>query len=231
MKRQIFIGWDPREIDAYQVAHYSIVKNSDPRPRISPLRLDDLRARHLYWRDHRRDGEGVLWDNISDAPMSTEFAISRFLTPHLAIEGWALFMDCDVMIRTDINRLFDLADPQFAIQVVQHDYRPAEKTKMDGQPQLRYPRKNWSSVMLFNCDHPANKALTVGLVNEATGRDLHRFCWLEDDQIGELPGSWNHLVGVDSPNPDADLVHFTLGVPSMAGYGACEFAEEWRAYQ
>ncbi|MBN9548786.1 MAG: hypothetical protein J0H31_07870, partial [Alphaproteobacteria bacterium] len=183
-----------REIDAFAVA-----RNSIRRHMISPVSargvvLADLRARGLYTRPTSRK-DGRLWDEISEAPMATEFACSRFLVPHLASSGWALFMDCDMLVRRDLQRLFGLADPSKAVMVVKHNHQPTDAVKMDGQAQLRYARKNWSSVMLFNCDHPANKALTVELVNTVPGRDLHRFCWLEDDLIGELSPEWNWLVG------------------------------------
>jgi hypothetical protein len=229
VRKSIFIGWDPREIDAYRVAWRSIVGNSVGCPVIHPLMLSQMRALNYYRRPTERRG-GQLWDNISQAPMSTEFAISRFLTPILAQDGWALFMDCDVMARVDIGRLFACRDERFAVQVVKHEHQGEVGPKMDGQIQTAYPRKNWSSVMLFNCAHPGNDRLTVEMINTRPGRDLHRFCWLEDDEIGELPAVWNHLVGVDSPDPDAKLVHFTLGIPSMAGYEDCEFADEWRKF-
>lgn len=228
MSRSIYIGADPREEDALDVCLRSMLRAGDGGAHIAPLVLNDLITAGWYSRPtSRRDGH--LWDDISGAPMSTEFAISRFLVPALACEGWALFMDCDVLIRGDLAALFALADPSFAIQVVQHDHRPSEAVKMDGQAQLAYPRKNWSSVVLWNVEHPANRRLTPAMVNSLPGRDLHRFCWLRDDEIGALPGRWNHLVGVDAPDPDAQIAHFTLGVPSMAGYEDCEFADEWRA--
>lgn len=234
MKRSIFIGYDQREEDAYLVAERSLNARAS-EPIVSyPLMLDILRAQCLYWREHtvvRQIGAPHrLFDVISNAPMSTEFAISRFLTPHIAETGWALFMDCDVLIREDIHQLFAEADPRFAVQVVKHPALRSEGLKMDGQAQQPYTRKNWSSVMLFNCDHPANQYLTPDMVNEMPGRMLHRFCWLTDDQIGDLTPRWNYLVGVSKPQADPSIAHFTLGVPSMRGYEHSEFADEWRAW-
>jgi hypothetical protein len=111
---------------------------------------------------------------------------------------------------------------------VKHDHQPQSGMKMDGQIQTSYARKNWSSVCAFNCDHPANKALTFNLVNSVPGRDLHRFCWLKDGEIGELPAEWNWLVGHSDPAVDPALVHFTDGIPTMPGYEDCAFADEWR---
>jgi lipopolysaccharide biosynthesis glycosyltransferase len=161
--------------------------------------------------------------------MATEFACSRFLVPRLAQSGWALFMDCDMLVRTDLLKLFNQADPDKAVMVVKHNHQPPEGIKMDGQAQTRYARKNWSSVILWNVEHPANAALTMELVNTVPGRDLHRFCWLEDDLIGELHPKWNWLVGHSDPEVDPAIVHFTDGIPTMHGYEDCEYADEWRA--
>ncbi len=188
-----------------------------------------MRAKGLYRREtFTRMGRMV--DNISDAPMSTEFAISRFLTPTLAQSGLALFLDSDMLSRHDIFELFAQADPTKAVMCVQHHHDPPESRKMDDQVQLRYFRKNWSSVMLFNCDHPSNRALTVDLINSVPGRDLHRFCWLKDEEIGPLDPTWNYLVGGNgAPQIDPKMVHFTNGIPRMSGYASSEFADEWRA--
>lgn len=227
-KQSIFIGWDPREADAFAVARASIRRRCNLPIPIRGVVLDDLKAQGLYWRPtSRRDGN--LWDDISGAPMATEFAISRFLVPHLAGSGWALFMDSDMLVRADISRLFEIADPKKAVMVVKHQYDPPEGVKMDGQAQTRYARKNWSSVMLFNVDHSANKGLTVDLVNTVPGRDLHRFCWLKDEEIGELDPSWNWLAGHSDPSIDPKIVHFTLGTPAMAGWEDQPYADEWRA--
>jgi hypothetical protein len=224
----IWLGFDSREADAYAVARSSIRKVTTLPARINALVLDELRGRGLYTRPHEKREGCRIWDVVSGAPCATEFSNSRFLVPHLAGSGFALFMDCDVLVRRNLRDLFDLADPSKAVQVVKHRHVPTTATKMDRQVQTTYGRKNWSSVMLFNVDHPANKGLTLEMVNTLPGRDLHAFCWLTDDLIGELPPEWNHLVGEYPPNPNAAIAHFTLGVPSMAGYEDCEFADEWR---
>jgi hypothetical protein len=232
----VWVGFDPREAAAFAVAKQSIKRNSSiPIPTYG-LVLSDLQERGLYYRE-TRVADGRLFDVISDHPMATEFAISRFLTVYLAREHqyrkgdrWALFMDSDVMCRRSIDALFSQADPDKAVQVVKHNFNPTSDTKMDGQVQSRYARKNWSSVMLFNVDHSANDALTPELVNSVPGRDLHAFCWLEDHLIGDLSPDWNYLVGFHQaaayPNPG--IVHFTDGIPTMPGYEDCEYAQEWR---
>ena len=243
MLHSVWIGFDPREGNAFSVLRHSIMSRSAlPRP-IKGLVLDRLRESGIYHRPTSQDELGRLWDDISGAPMATEFSISRFLVPHLVKARtkktlvkphgrWAVFMDCDMLVTCDIGDLFELADPQYAVMVVKHDHQPMDTSKMDGQIQTRYHRKNWSSVMLFNVDHPANEALTVDLVNSLPGRDLHRFCWLKDHEIGELPVEWNYLVGWDKSSelPDGQPpanIHFTEGIPTMPSYATCEYADLW----
>lgn len=151
--------------------------------------------------------------------MATEFAISRFLIPFIYKQGWVLFVDCDVVCTTDIQELFALADNRYAVMCVKHNQTSGDLIKADGQIQTFYKRKNWSSVVLWNCDHPSNKKLTLNDLNTWPGRDLHAFKWLEDDEIGELPQEWNYLVGVNPPNPDAKLIHYTLGGPWFPDWG------------
>lgn len=228
--RSIYIGFDPREAAAYAVARETAQQHTLRHVPVRGIVLDEMRQRGLYWRPtSRRDGR--LWDEISGAPMATEFAISRFLTPILAREGLALFMDADVMVRDSLVPLFDYAkaNPQYAVFCVKHDFTPPEGLKMDGQVQTTYARKNWSSVMMFNCAHAANARLDVDLVNTLPGRDLHRFSWLEDHEIGELPPMWNYLVGHTKGTGCPAIVHFTDGIPTMPGYEDAEYAVEWRA--
>ena len=230
-KNSIWIGYDPREADAFALARYTIQKHlTQPIP-VHGLVLSNLRKRGLYTRPHEQRGL-QMWDVVSDAPMSTEFACSRFLVPHLAESGWALFMDCDMLVRTNLVRFFEeIVDPKYAVMCVMHDHVPDSTVKMDSQMQTRYARKNWSSVMAFNVDHDANKWLTPAHVNETPGRDLHRFSWLNDDQIGELGPEWNYLVGHTKlpRGVEPKIVHHTDGIPSMAGYEDTEYADEWRA--
>lgn len=226
----IWIGFDPREADAYAVAESSIRRHlHDSNVPVRPVALDDLRERALYTRP-TETRDGVLWDVISGAPMATEFACSRFLVPALAQSGWALFVDSDVLARRSLSDLFARCDPSKAVMVVKHDHRPENTTKMRGDlPQQKYARKNWSSVCAFNVDHPANRALTLDMINGVPGRDLHAFCWLEDDLIGELPVEWNWLVGHSDRSVNPAIVHFTDGVPSVPGHENDDYANEWRA--
>ncbi len=231
----VWIGFDPREVNAFAVTVASIRQHLSIDIPIRGIVLDEMRARGLYWRPTETrinpGGTPQLWDCLSNHWMSTEFAISRFLVPHLADalgDTWALFLDCDMLARTDVVDLFAQADPAKAIQCVQHAH-DAEGVKMDGQVQSAYWRKNWSSVMLFNVRHPANLALSLAAINSKPGRQLHAFDWLSDHDIGSLEFRWNYLVGHTEEVPDPSLVHFTDGIPTMAGYEQCEYAGEWRA--
>jgi hypothetical protein len=221
---RVFIGFDEREREAAFVANHSLVTTSGIAPEW--LICEALRDRGLLYRlMDKRDSK--FYDMVSNKPASTEFAISRFLVPILCQSGWALFTDCDVVFYDDVHKLLDLADPHYAVQVVKHQYVPTSDTKMDSQPQLRYARKNWSSVMLFNCEHPANRRLSLNDVNQRAGLYLHTFGWLHDSEIGELPPGWNWLVGEQLKPAHVALAHFTLGVPTMPGHENDDHAGMW----
>lgn len=232
-KVSIWIGWDPRQAAAFAVARSSCRRHLNLPIPICGLVLDDLIRRGLYTRpiEYRASAadKPVMWDVVSDAPMSTQHACARFWVPMLAKTGWALFCDGDVLFRGNVKRLFEQLDPSKAVYCVQHRHEPAPGVKMDGQAQTTYARKNWSSVLAFNCDHPANKALTLAVLNNTPGRDLHRFFWLADCDIGELDPCWNYLVGHTDPSISATIAHFTDGVPDMPGYADVKYADEWRA--
>lgn len=327
---KVYIGYDGRESAAYEVAESSLRKRASEHVAVTPLCADQLAACGLLRRP--QDRRGLIYDIPSNAPCATDFAISRFLVPHLAQIGWALFVDCDVVFLADVAELFAMADPSKAVMVVKHgtiqdgyavrfdercelvsetdrktefyvhpvqkthllphsdwDYlescllsagghslsrlgwsidcsnwrslvvrskegsdlflvspvardcvdeisaqkyiskliRAMSKEKMDGQAQLAYSRKNWSSVMLFNCDHPANRRLSLQDVNERPGRDLHGFYWLHDSEIGELPGEWNWLVNVQPKPERPKIAHFTEGGPFTPGWRGAEHDELW----
>jgi lipopolysaccharide biosynthesis glycosyltransferase len=226
MSNFIFIGYDSREREAYDVAKFSIQRRASKAPMIFPLKLHALQQWLLTRPVEMRDGK--MWCPISQAPMATEFAISRFCVPHLRSKGWALFVDCDIICLADINELFALADDKYAVMCAKHDYTPTGTTKMDGQPQTTYNRKNWSSIVLWNCAHPSNKKLTVEVLNTWPGRDLHAFKWLDDSEIGELPKEWNYLDGVyPFPNPDIKLAHLTNGGPFNKGWKGGQMDQMW----
>jgi len=230
MDRSVYIGMDPRLGADFAVCQASIESHvSAPLPNIFGLSLPMLRQSGHYTRPTEVRAGG-LWDTISDAPMSTEFAISRFLVSFIASGRWALFLDSDMLVRADINELFALADPRYAVQVVKHSHSPSNGQKMDGQAQTAYPRKNWSSVYLLNLLHSANDRLTLEMVNSLPGRDLHAFCWLEDHEIGSLPEEWNWLCGHSPQSVNPKIVHYTDGSPGMSGREDQPYADEWRRF-
>ncbi len=211
---QVFIGFDPREAVSYSVLAHSIQARASCPVTIAPLMLSQLET--LFTRERH--------------PLqSTEFSFTRFLTPYLSgYSGWSVFMDCDMLMLDDIARLYALRDERYAVMVVKHDHTPREHTKFLDQPQSKYEKKNWSSVMLFN--NSRCRALTPEYVNTATGLELHQFKWLGGDaEIGELPSEWNHLVGYQPPRAGVSLVHYTLGGPYFDEYKTCEYAREWFA--
>ncbi len=211
---RIFIGFDPRETVAYNVLAHSIQARASEPVAIAALALAQLK--HVLTRERH-------------ALQSTDFSFSRFLTPYLSgYAGWSLFMDCDMLMRDDVAKLWNLRDERYAVQVVKHDHKPRETTKFLGATQTAYTKKNWSSVMLFNNARCA--ALTPDYVNTASGLELHQFQWLaSDDMIGELPRRWNHLVGYDAPGGDISLAHYTIGGPYFPQYANCPLADDWRA--
>lgn len=214
---KVYVGFDPREEIAWEVCRHAIHRHG-PGIAVHPLRQEALRELGLYTRP-------------ADRAASTAFSLTRFLTPYLAAhDGWSLFADCDVLFTTDLRRIVAGADPARAVHVVRHDYVPRQTVKMDGQVQAAYPRKNWSSVMLFNGAHPAVRALTPEVVNSASPAHLHRFQWVEDDAIGALDPRWNFLVGEYEPRQELPFgIHYTNGGPWFPETREVDYADLWLA--
>lgn len=207
----IFIGYDPREAVAYHVCCNSLIRQSSVPLSFTPLALENLAG----YKELHSDG-------------SNQFIYSRFLVPHLMdYKGWALFVDGDMIVRDDIEKLWALRDDSKAVMCVHHTYKTKSQQKYLGARNQDYPRKNWSSVVLWNCSHPANRSVTPEFIENATGAQLHRFTWLQDDLIGELPIEWNWLPDEFGPNPDAKLLHYTLGTPCFHEYADSPMAAEW----
>lgn len=225
---KVYIGYDQRESEAYYVAVDSLLRHAKGPLSITKLDIRPLERHRLMRRPVSRKN-GQMWDLLSSAPQTTEFATSRFLPPVMAQNGLALFVDCDVVFMRDVFDMVREVEGQAkAVYVVKHDYRPKSIAKMDGQTQTKYPRKNWSSVMLFDCDHPSNQRLNLDMINTLPGRDLHRFCWLQDNEIGELDPGWNWLVG-EQPKPEyLGIAHFTLGGPWLPNWSEHEYDGIWR---
>ena len=210
----IYIGYDGRETVACSVLTHSIHARASQPVCVAPIMLSQLQG--IFQRDRH-------------ALQSTDFSFSRFLTPYLSdYTGWSLFMDCDMLMLDDVAKLWALRDERYAVMVIKHEHVPKEERKFLNEPQTKYEKKNWSSVMLFN--NARCRALTPDYVNTASGLELHQFKWLDhDDLIGALPARWNHLVGYDAPRADAALVHYTLGGPYFSEYRDCEYSRQWFA--
>lgn len=207
----IFIGYDPREAVAYHVCANSIIRQASAPVAIVPVALNLFQE----YSENHTDG-------------SNHFIYTRFLVPYLMNwQGWAIFIDGDMILRDDIIKLWNLRELDKDVMVVKHDYKTKMKTKYLGSKNEDYPRKNWSSVILWNCSSYPNRKLTPAFVQKATGADLHRFTWIRDERIGELPKEWNWLPDEYGANPDAKLLHYTLGTPCFHEFADTPQAEEW----
>lgn len=217
MTLKVFVGYDSPRPDVSDVCAFSMQSRSSLDLEINFLNLRDLSDAGVYWRE-------------PDPLATTEFTYSRYLVPYLCgYEGLALFCDNDFLWQDDVRNLLDERGGESALHCVQHDHRPVETEKMDGKPQSVFPRKNWSSLMLFDCGHAAHKALTPQTVSTASAAYLHRMQWLEDDQIGNLPTRWNWLEGWCSDRPDVQLgaIHYTRGGPWLETGEQYAFADLW----
>jgi len=223
----IYIGYDSREPIAYDVLVHSIRKHASKPVNIQPLNIRRLKQLGLITR-HAARLNGVMYDLISDAPQSTEFAVSRFLPIVLQQTGWAVFMDSDMLFLDDIYKLEEELDGCCAAMCVKHEQPVVDGAiKMDGQPQVAYSRKNWSSFYAINCDHPSNLSLGLREINEWPGRYLHNFGWLKDKEIGALTPGWNWLVNVQDKPATVYNAHYTLGGPWFPEWVPQEYDSLW----
>lgn len=213
---RVFIGYDDNESVAYHVLAHSILRHAT-----QPVSITPLVKRHMadFYRRERSSIE------------STDFSFTRFLVPYLSgYQGWSIFMDCDMLMTTDVAELFALRDEKYSVMCVKHDYVARDDVKFLGAVQTKYEKKNWSSVMLFN--NAACAALTPEVVAKETGLYLHQYKWLSgDDRIGALPTTWNYLVGEMTMPGVPKLIHYTLGGPYFDAYRECEHANLWFAEQ
>jgi lipopolysaccharide biosynthesis glycosyltransferase len=212
---KIVVGFDQREAIAYHTFSQSVLEKSSLPVLFLPLSINTLKG---YKETHN--------------DKSNDFVYSRFLTPYLHnFEGWAIFADGDMVCQSDIKELWDLRDETKALQVVMHDYKTKFNQKYLGNTNENYPRKNWSSLILWNCSHPKHKVLTPDFISSQTGKYLHRFSWLDDEDIGELPIDWNWLAIEYPNNPKAKIIHYTLGTPCFKDYRNTEMAVTWHEVQ
>jgi len=210
----IYIGFDEAETIAYHTLSQSIIEFAS-----GPVRISPICSKHFK----------KFFNRVRDPKQSNDFSFTRFLVPYLNnFDGYAIFMDCDMMLRTDVFEVLNEVDDRCAVSVVKHDYTPSGKVKYLNNKQYAYPRKNWSSFVVWNCAHIKNQKLTPKFIEHATGLELHRFTWLDDDEIGELDVRWNWLVG-DYIKPPSDVknIHWTLGGPYFEEYSDVDFSSEW----
>jgi lipopolysaccharide biosynthesis glycosyltransferase len=207
----VFIGYDPREAIAFHVCANSIIRQASRPVCIIPLALNLFQD----YKETHTDG-------------SNQFIYSRFLVPHLMdYTGWAIFIDGDMIVRGDIVELWELQNSYNDVMVVKHDYKTRMPVKYLGSKNEDYPRKNWSSVILWNCNSHPNRKLTPDFIQQATGAQLHRFSWVDDERIGELPPEWNWLPDEYGENLDAKLLHYTLGAPCFQEFANTPQGGEW----
>jgi lipopolysaccharide biosynthesis glycosyltransferase len=214
-KINIVVGFDQRESVAYHTFTQSIIEKSSLPVSFIPLAINTLNA---YEEKHTEK--------------SNDFIYSRFLTPYLSnFQNWAIFADGDMICQADIKELWDLRDESKALLVVKHDYQTKAHQKYLGNINENYPRKNWSSLILWNCSHPKHKILTPDFIANQSGKYLHRFSWLDNNEIGELPREWNWLAIEYPENLKAKLIHYTLGTPCFKDYRETEMSDIWHKTQ
>ena len=230
----IYVGFDSREPEAYQVCHTTLTKynSMDFSVKVIPLKHQNLRDSGLFYRRWVIDEQGQYWDELDGTPFSTEFSHSRFAVQQYATkvhkqQGWTMFVDCDFLFRSPVEDLFDYVNDKYAVMCVKFDWTPNNTIKMDNKIQTGYPRKLWSSLMLWNLDHPSHERMGYYKLNEADGIDLHTFSWLKDEEIGTIPPEWNYVPGVTKINKEPAAVHFSEGGPWFKGYENVEYASEW----
>lgn len=205
---RLFAGFDPREAIGFHAFCHSVGKHC----------VKDL-VSITSMSGRQRDG-------------SNRFTYDRFYVPFESdYRGWSIWMDgADMLVRADLAELYPYGDKP--VYVVKHDYKTRHPRKYVGTQMeadnADYPRKNWSSFILWNNAHDANRVLTPKFLESKDGAFLHRFSWLNDDQIGELPIEWNWLADEYGENQQAKVLHWTAGIPGFYHYRAAPHCEEWR---
>ncbi|MDC1296179.1 glycosyltransferase [Pseudomonadota bacterium] len=208
----IVVGFDQKESVAYHTFVQSVIEQSTIPTRFMPLTIGSL----TNYKEIHKDG-------------SNDFIYSRFLVPYLMnYNGWAIYADGDMVCLEDIKKLWDLRDNNFAVQVVKHNYKTKVKSKYWGNKNEDYPRKNWSSLILWNCNHQSHKILTPEFIQEQTGSFLHRFSWIKDKEIGEVAKEWNWLAMEYEEKKDINLIHYTIGTPCFKEYHDKSLSSYWK---
>lgn len=235
----VWVGYDTREVEAFELCKHSLIRRSSEPVKVHAIMESCCRAAALYWRPYSRNETGQRIDSVDGKPFSTDFSFTRFLVPELArrqgLTGRVLYVDCDFIFQNDVVQLFNEPIPNDkAVWVVKHNYAPENARKMDGMAQEKYSKKLWSSLMLFNLDHPATIALTPEVVNTKPGSFLHQFKWCSPQDVGEIDERWNWLPG-SSPTIQWDgfttlpmgAIHYTEGIPGMSCREETELDRTW----
>ena len=208
----IIVGFDQKEAVAYHTFVQSVINTATLPVRFLPLNINSLST----YKEVHKDG-------------SNDFIYSRFLVPYLLnFKGWAIYADGDMVCLEDIKKLWDLRDENYAVQVVKHNYKTKITKKYWGHKNEDYPRKNWSSLILWNCKHPSHKVLTPKFIQKQSGAYLHRFSWIKDEEIGELKKEWNWLAMEYEEKDDINLIHYTIGTPCFKEYEKTSLASYWK---
>ena len=208
----IVVGFDEREAVAYHTFTQSVIEKSSAPTRFLPLSKSSLST----YEETHKDG-------------SNDFIYSRFLVPYLMnFNGWAIYADGDMICLEDIKKLWDIRNDKYAVQVVKHNYKTKITKKYWGNKNENYPRKNWSSLILWNCNHTSHKKLTPEFIQKQTGAFLHRFSWIKDEEIGELDKEWNWLAMEYEEKKDIKLIHYTIGTPCFKEYENSSLSKHWK---
>lgn len=235
----MFIGYDERAPQAFQVAKHSLLKHTKQSVIVHKLDHRSLRKDGLFYREWKIDKQGQYIDLVDGRPFSTQFSHTRFLVPELwrnlkdsSKASVAVFVDCDFVFFEDIDKLFDLVEDnqrKYPLWCVNHNYKPSENLKMEGMAQSEYNKKLWSSLMVFDMNHEDNRKVTVEYVNSQDGRLLHQFDWLSNPlAIGSIPEAWNFLPNHSEKNTsEINGVHYTEGGPWIQEYKTCRYANLW----
>ena len=208
----IIVGFDQRESVAYHTFAQSVIENSTIPVRFLPLSMSSL----SNYKEVHKDG-------------SNDFIYSRFLVPYMMnFKGWAIYADGDMVCLEDIKKLWDLRSNKYAVQVVKHDYKTKITEKYWGNKNENYPRKNWSSLILWNCEHKSHKVLTPDFIQNQSGAFLHRFSWIKDEEIGSLDKEWNWLAMEYEEKEYINLIHYTIGTPCFKEYEKTSLSSYWK---
>lgn len=214
----VFIGLDSSHKIAYDVCRFSIISNTNLKINVFPINRYNV----------------PVYNRPIDKTESTDFSFARFFVPYCSdFKGVSIFVDGDFLFLKDIKNLIDLFDDRFAIMCCKHNYIPTQKFKMDGKIQTIFPKKNWSSLMIFNNSHPKLRTLNPDTINCQSGAFLHQFKFLDEDEVGSIPVEWNWLVGwyKESSEFYPKALHFTEGGPWLEQYKNVEYSDVFNTYK